>query len=132
MWLVTQHGFFNIIQYDEDEPEDILTIKARRRVDLESLKATLMIFNEWDDLIDGIKAEDRYTIETSDAADYRYRMKVRRKDVVELVKDMVDNIDYPKFKGRIMALPEQRDRHDIYLQVWDQLHLLQETEHGTG
>jgi hypothetical protein len=113
MWLVTQHGFFNIIQYEEDKPKDILTIKARRWTDLKRLKEDYHL---------------KGTIEISDAADYRYRLKVIRPTVGMIVQSMVHQIDYPKFKSRIIALPEQRDRHGIYLRVWEQLFDLQDTE----
>lgn len=116
MWIVTQHGFFNIIQYPEDRADDLLTIKARRRVDLIGVKERYE---------DAISRE----IEISDKADYRYRLKVPRKIAAHMIRATVMEIDYPKFKSRIMATPSQRDRHDIYLQVWDILHQLQETEH---
>lgn len=115
MWLVTQHGFFNIIQYDEDKEKDLLTIKARRRKDLVGLSTVFGLANP--------------RIEVSDAADYRYRLKEDRETVMDIVSSMVGKIDYPKFKSRILALPDQRDRHGIYLRVWETLMDLQDTEH---
>lgn len=118
MWLVTQHGFFNIIQYDEDKP-DLLTIKARRREDLVWATDELKLM--------GAPAGP---IETYELADYAYRIKAPKDDVMNLVAKMASSVDYDKFKGRIIEV--QPDRHAIYLRVWQELYVLQETEFEDG
>lgn len=108
MWLVTEHGFFNIVQSDGDEHDQLLTVKARRKDDL-------AIFA---DRIPSAK------IEESDTADYRFRLKGPRELVSMVVNDMVEEIDYPRFKGRIAVV--QRDRLPLYTAVWETLYHLQE------
>lgn len=110
MWLVTQHGFYNVIQYPEDKERDWLTFKARRREDLEFLEKEF----------DGISNP----IEESVDADYRFRLKVPRQTAEFIVEYFVQAIDYPMFKERIYDV--QPDRHAAYLTVWATLLGLQE------
>jgi len=100
MWLVTQHGFFNVIQYPEDRKKDLLTIKARRESDLIQLK----------------KLTPLGKIEFSDKADYKYRAKEKRSDVQAGMVEMIGKIDYDKTKSRLNKV--HPDRSDIYLSTW--------------
>lgn len=114
MWIVTEDGFFNIIQYPEDKERDLLTLKARRGADL--VQAAADIFGNDDDYND--------FIEESDDADYKYRMKAQRWRVVDYIASKVRAIDYPKTKDALNAT--HPDRSGIYLAVWDTLSELQD------
>lgn len=119
MWIVSQHGFYNIVQYEDDIAQDILTVKARREGDLVAFQTFLP---------ETVVATTE--IETSDEADYRYRLKAPKDAVVNAVADMVDLINYSKTKGRIALV--QPDRLLIYTQVWSDLYDLQLTEHDVA
>jgi hypothetical protein len=106
MWLVTQHGFFNIVHSDSDS-DDILTMKARRKEDLVNLKK-FILFKK---------------IDESKSADYQFRAKARRIDIEGGIQKIISLIDYPKFKSRIHEV--QPDRSDIYMNVWCDLSQLQ-------
>jgi hypothetical protein len=111
MWIVTKIGFFNIIQQDSDENDEILTIKARSRADLEYVMGRIPVISN--------------AIEESDKADYRFRIKAYRADVMKLIGHLVSEIDYGKTKPAITEkFPE---RAGTYLNVWDDLYAIQET-----
>ena len=110
MWLVTQHGFFNIVQSDDDEAKELLTIKARRREDLEDFG--------------GIVPGGMGVIQESEINDYRFRMKIPRECAVAAVAEMVGLVDYPKTKGRLHTT--HPDRESIYLTTWFNLTDLQD------
>lgn len=110
MWIVTPIGFFNIIQYPEDRPKGLLTVKARSKEDLE-------LFNKH--LAGGL-----VEIEESLTADYRFRLKAHHIEVANAIGYMVRDIDYSKTKPAISAMfPE---RSGIYLDVWDILRAIQD------
>ena len=100
MWLVTQHGFFNVIQYPEDKKKNPLTIKARRKSDLIQIGKLIPLGK----------------IEFSDRADYKYRAKAKRPDVQACMAEMIGKIDYDKTKSRLNEV--HPDRSDIYLSTW--------------
>lgn len=111
MWLVTKIGFFNIIQYPEDKEEDLLTVKARSREDLENFNGFLPPLG-WG------------RIEESSEADYRFRMKLPRQDAAYVLGCLVDCIDYRLTKPAISEHFPERSR--IYFNVWDTLYQIQE------
>jgi len=107
MWLMTNFGFFSIVQKKDD---DILTVRARARSDLETLK-------------------ERYIptlghILKGEGTDYQYRAKVSREDMAEAMKRIIMDIDYPNFKNSV-AEKQGRKRARIYGEVWDCLLNLQ-------
>lgn len=113
MWLVTKIGFFNIIQYPEDKTEDLLTIKARSKEDLENYKEfSLLIHNP----ITG-------DIQECDEADYRFRLKVRRREAAPAIAKLVEEIDYRLTKPAITERFPKRS--GIYLRVWEDLYEIQ-------
>ena len=115
MYIISEIGFFNIIQYPEDVPKGILTVKARRRQDLLSLQA--FIHPE----LAKIGPAD---IEESKEADYRYRLKFPAEAIMAAVGSLVGNIRYPKTKDRLRHT--HPDRMDTYFEVWDILSDLQD------
>ena len=116
MWLVTQHGFYNVVQYPEDKRTDLLTIKARRKGDLVELRKLIALG----------KIEDG----AETGADYRYRVKAMRSDVQAGMGEMIGRIDYAKTKGRVHEV--HPDREEIYLSTWNVLCELDEPRHLTA
>jgi hypothetical protein len=107
MWLMTNFGFFSIVK---KEGEENLTVRARAKQDLLSLK-------------------DRYlpqmgAIEVSDYNDYRYRVRVPRDVFAEALRDIALDIDYPNFKNSV-AKKQGKGRARVYEDVWQRLYGLQ-------
>ena len=101
MWLVTNFGFFSVVQKKDDE---ILTVRARARGDLEALK-------------------ERYIpnlghILRGEGTDYQYRAKVSREDLTKAMKKIVLDIDYSNFKDSV-AEKQGHKRARIYGDVWE-------------
>jgi len=108
MWLATQHGFYSIVQKAPDE----FHVRARVRSDLENLLrlvgAATPVY-EWP------------------AADYRYRVIVGRRQLIEIMAALALSLDYPNFKQQIASLPSQRPKLDAFHEVWAIMAGLQES-----
>ena len=103
MWLVTNFGFFSIVQ---KKGEDILTVRARARGDLEDLK-------------------ERYVptlghILKGEGTDYQYRAKVSREELAGDMQKIIMDIDYSNFKDAV-AEKQGHKRARIYGDVWEVL-----------
>jgi len=100
---MTQHGFFSVI---EDKDPAYLLIRARARQDLENLSG-LVTF----------KAE----VTDTDAADYRYSIRLKRGSARRLLAATFDHINYPNFRDAISKTPDQREKIFSYRQIWSTL-----------
>ena len=103
MWLMTQHGFFSVI---EDEDPAYLLIRARRKGDLENL-SNLVTF--------------KATVEDTKEADYRYSIRLKKGSARRLLAATFDRIDYPNFRDAISKTPDQREKIFSYRQIWSTL-----------
>ena len=111
MWLCTQHGFYSIAQKGADE----FHIRARRRTELLNLKLL-------SDIRSGIK-------DTRDA-NYRYRLIVSRVVLVQVMKVLACDLDYPNFRENIAADPELRDELPFYEALHEGMRSLQPKPRG--
>ncbi|MDA0346371.1 MAG: hypothetical protein O3C20_03110 [Verrucomicrobia bacterium] len=100
---MTQHGLYSVI---EDKEPGYLLIRTRRQHDLENL-ANLVTF----------KTE----IKQSDAADYRYSIRLKRGSARRLLAATFDHINYPNFRDAISKTPDQREKFFSYRQIWSTL-----------
>ncbi len=110
MWLITNFGFFSIVEKPDDQGSGTLTIRARVKTDLESLR-------------------DRYLPElgeivTSEDTDYKYRAKVSRTEFADAASQIVQDIDYTNFKNSVAETQGARRAH-AYGKVWNVLYDLQ-------
>lgn len=99
MWLMTQHGFYSIVQ----KRDGCFHVRARVRKDLENVLELM----GWS-----------YEIEEWPRADYRYRILIEHSQVLQLLQQMALHIDYANFKNRIHELPDQKDKSSAYARVW--------------
>jgi hypothetical protein len=105
MWLFTPFGFFSVVAHRE-KPDAVL-VRSRAREDLAELVKRLP----------GKKPPIRRT----PAADYPFRVELRRARVAELVRSFVlDELDYPNFKGAV-AERQGFARAHAYHEVWSTL-----------
>lgn len=98
MWLMTKHGFYSIVQKKPDEYH----VRSRERRDLENL-------------IKGVPLPDAKIVDTPEA-DYACRIVTDGATVLSIMGFLGRTLDYPNFKGRIDATPDQR--HKPYHEVW--------------
>jgi hypothetical protein len=95
MWIFLNDAFLSVVAH-RDEP-DHLHVRARIAGDLERT-------------FPGVEVQ-----ETPDG-DYRFRADVPRDEVVRVVAERLEAIDYPNFKGS--TAPAEHARHDAYMEVW--------------
>jgi hypothetical protein len=119
MWLITKFGFFSIVQKPDDPGAGTLTVRARVKKDLEQLQARYL--------------PDLGPIEENSGADYRYRAKAPRNSVAVAMLEAVRDIGYANFKSSVVQ-HQSAERAQLYEEVWETLHQLQEQEkpHGTA
>lgn len=110
MWIVTDRGFFSVV--DKGEPEGCLCVRARVRGDLENL-CRLDSLASYADLIEDTKYSD-----------YRFRVHVKREDWAGAAADLAEQIDYDNFKNAVKAR-QGKERESLYSTVWQTLLALQ-------
>ena len=110
MWLITPTGFFSIVQKPTDVAANTLTVRARVRQDLETLR---------EQYLPGLGE-----IGESRSNDYRFRAVAPRAEVAAAMAAMVNGIEYPNFKSQV-AKAQGRARSNLYHDVWDVLYRLQ-------
>lgn len=108
MWLMTQHGFFSIVK--NSQAPDEYFVRGRVKNDLANLNHLM-----------GWKRK----IHTWATADYRYRIIVSQQEMIGLVAQIAEAIDYSNFKGRIHTLPDQDEKSAAYGRVWAVMEALQ-------
>lgn len=113
MWLISKYGFASAVAHNE-KPGCVL-VRARDRGDLEELCGVAR-----DSDVSGFSEE---AIEENPNADYRYRMTAGNENWAELVKVLVEGIDYPNFKNEVAEVDPERAA--IYLEVWSKLRKIQ-------
>ncbi|MHB2165616.1 NUDIX hydrolase [Alsobacter sp. R-9] len=117
MWLITDIGFFSIVQKPGDGPKGLLTVRARVRSDLEALVAKHL--------------PAVGPIEESTNTDYRFRVKARQADVAAAMARLAAAIEYSNFKDRV-AKTQGPARAGVYHGVWDLLYTLQSKGAASG
>lgn len=114
MWLLTPFGFFSIVQKPCDASQGTLTVRARVREDLESLRLRYL---------PGLGE-----IRESRSNDYRFRAQAPRSEVSAAMSTLVDDLSYSNFKNQV-SKEQGSARAHLYHDVWSVLHRLQEDHH---
>lgn len=113
MWLLTNFGFFSIVQKPDDEPAGTLTVRSRVKSDLEALREKYL--------------PSMGTIVAHAGSDYKYRAKVSREALAIAMLRIALDLNYSNFKTSV-AKTQGHERADIYHQVWNILHALPDKE----
>ncbi len=100
MWLFTTIGFFSAVQ---KPGTDFLTVRARVRSDLESLRAKFM--------------PQLSETTSGQGTDYPYRATISHVDFAEGLAKMGRAIDYENFKSEVTRKMGRKRAH-AYLKVW--------------
>lgn len=110
MWMMTDRGFFSIV--DKGDREGYVCIRARVRGDLDRLCE-----------LEPMKGYVG-SIEESDLGDYRCRAYVTREDWIMAAALLAEKIDYPNFKNAVRDR-QTPGRARLYGEVWGTLLELQ-------
>ena len=110
MWLITPIGFFSIVQKPSDVSMETLTVRARVRKDLETLRS---------EYLRGLGE-----VNESKTNDYRFRATAPRAEVAAAMARLVQTLDYGNFKNQV-AKVQGTNRAHLYHDVWDVLYKLQ-------
>lgn len=106
MWVFLNDAFLSIVN---DRDSDGLLVRARLEGDLE-------------------RAFPGCTVQETPAADYRWRARISRLTVREMLTERIRDLDYPNFKNSV----QDNDRHDAYFDVWSAMHGAQTRQAGLG
>lgn len=111
MWLLTQLGFFSVVQHRDNAA--VVMIRARVKADLRELMKVTKVRSP--------------IIKTPDA-DYPYRTIVHRSNLQLITHALCGSqlLDYSNFKDRVYSRDPERER--IYHQVWALLRQLESLE----
>ena len=101
MWIFLPKSFISVVQKPGDT--DVLTVRARIKGDIES------VFPQ-------------AKVEVNQGSDYKYRARVPRDEVAQVLHDQVMNLDWSNFKGAVKA----KKRHDAYMNVWSAMYAVQD------
>jgi hypothetical protein len=110
MWLITTTGFYSIVEKPWDKKDGTLTVRARAKADLESLRAAGL--------------PELGDVKEDTEADYRFRAQAPRAAVARAVQAQVEGIDYDNFKTAV-GKRQGKKREHIYHGVWDALYRVQ-------
>lgn len=113
MWLITNFGFFSVVEKPDDKGAHTLTVRSRVKADLETLRERYL--------------PEMGEIVANAGTDYKYRAKVSRNAVSNAVARITQDIDYSNFKSSV-AKQQGHERSHVYSGVWDVLYGLQENE----
>jgi ADP-ribose pyrophosphatase YjhB (NUDIX family) len=113
MWVITNFGFYSIVEKPDDQQDCTLTIRARVKTDLEDLRERYLPTL-------GLISEDTGT-------DYKYRARAPRLDISSALSQIALDIDYSNFKNSV-AETQGADRAKLYHRLWDVLYGLQSTK----
>lgn len=99
MWLFTIHGFYSIVQKEQD-----FHIRSRSKQDLVNLKK-----------LTGIK---KPVAKSYPGSDYPWRLIVSRVEKDLAVVALGTDIEYGNFKSAVAATSDQAGKLHAYHQVW--------------
>ena len=101
MWIFLPESFISVVQKPGDT--DTLTVRARIKGDIES------VFPE-------------ACVEADKGTDYKYRARVSRHAVAQVLHDQVMDLNWGNFKGEV----KDCKRHDAYMNVWRAMYAVQD------
>ena len=125
MWIMTNRGFYSIVEKEWDRADGTLTVRARTLEDIErfiemcptSPIDTVLVAARPD-----YRAEESTQsafIEENERADYRWRIRIDREEVGRVMLDHIVNINYGNFKNSV-ADNGLKEHAACYSSVWGQ------------
>lgn len=111
-WIMTQNGYYSIVQKPWDIDEHTVTVRARMWDDIDHAYESIP-----EDARVGKIAEDQM-------ADYRYRFRADKRAVAAWMMDNILDIDYDNFKDRVYDT-QGPERARVYARCWTELFNMQ-------
>jgi hypothetical protein len=106
MWVVTDRGFYSVVEHRENS--QMLIVRCRAHGDMQALAK----------LIDGLD------VFRDDFADYPWRAVVSRRQWADALGKLVASIDYDNFKDSVKKRQGPK-RAGVYMRVWSALTALE-------
>ena len=106
MWFFTTCGFYSVAVKPDDEAAGTVTLRARARTDLETLREWFM--------------PELGAVQSGDGSDYPFRARIERQAFAEGLKRLALAIDYGNFKNAVFN-QQGPHRARIYAKVWRDL-----------
>lgn len=113
MWIMTNFGFFSVVQKRSDRDSELLTIRSRVKEDLQALKERYL--PEMGPIFEGA------------GTDYQYRAKAAKTDFANALLEIGMDIDYDNFKDSV-ASNQGDEREGVYHKIWKDLRQLREID----
>lgn len=101
MWIFLPNSFISVVRKPSDT--DTLTVRARIQGDIEA------VFPQ-------------AAVESYKGTDYKYRARVPRQVVAQVLHDQVMGLTWSNFKGAV----KNRKRYDAYMNVWSAMYAVQD------
>lgn len=101
MWIFLPDSFLSVVQKPGET--DTLTVRARLKGDIESVFPQAFV-------------------EANKGTDYKYRARVPREQVAQVLHDQVMSLEWSNFKSTVKA----KKRHDAYMNVWSAMYAIQD------
>ena len=102
MWIFLNNSFLSIVENRNNKEE--LLVRSRIKGDIDKIFPDSNVFE----------------LENSD---YKYRSYIKKSEVSEKIKDIIQNINYGNFKNSISKNEDKR--HSSYINVWNEMRKLQ-------
>jgi hypothetical protein len=106
MWLITNFGFFSVVEKSGQKQAGTLTIRGRVKSDLTRLRDTYL--------------PSMGPIEADKGTDYKYRAVATKAAVADAFRKAVAEIDYSNFKDSVKA-KQGKERSNLYHGLWNTL-----------
>ena len=106
MWLFTRHGFYSAVIKPDDETNNMVTLRARVKQDLNALREHYM--PNLGEIIAGA------------GNDYPYRARIGREEFAEGMRRVAMDLNYGDFKSTIFA-QQGPHRARVYGKLWRDL-----------
>lgn len=110
IWIQTNIGSYSIVIKPEDQDDDLVTIRARIKSDLQCLKILYL--------------PTMGLITESHKSDYQFRTKVSKADFAQAMVHLISAIGYSNFKNEVAAV-QGKKRAGLYGRIWSELYQLQ-------
>ena len=114
MWLMTQRGFFSIVQDPKNTSQFV--VRSRSKRDLWNFCEDLGIDKKW-------------IVETPNR-DYPCRVFALKEEVGRWLAFQVGSLTYTNFKDHIHTLPDQKAKLTAYHDIWATMRKTEEKRSG--
>jgi len=110
MWIFTKYGFFSVVSARKSA--------TSREIDLNTLMVRAREKSHLQNLINNFDELKNLEILETESADYRYRIFTPKKNWLEVMSKMTDEIDYDNFKSKVYNTLKDGEFCHALADVW--------------